>query len=270
MENLFDIEGQVVVVTGGTGILGRCLSTYLARQGATVVILARREEVGNAIVADIRKAGGEALFLMSDVLNKALLEENLATVLDRYGHVDALLNAAGGNLGGATIPPDKTIFDLDAAALKSVIDLNLLGAVLPTQVFLQPMVAQGHGSVVNFSSMSAFRPLTRVVGYDMAKAGISNFTAYMAVEVARKFSPAIRVNAVAPGFFLTDQNRSLLTHDDGSWTQRGQDIIHQTPMGRMGEPEELCGTIQYLISEASKFVTGTVAIVDGGFNVFSI
>ena len=270
MKNLFDITRRVIIVTGGTGILGRAISTYLAAQGARVVILGRNAEKGNALVDDIRKQGGEALFLTTDVMNRNRLELNLADVLAHYGRVDALLNAAGGNMPGATIPPDKTIFDLNADDFKQVMDLNLIGTLLPTQVFLKPMAEQKQGAVVNFSSMSAFRPLTRVAGYGVAKAGVSNFTAYMATEVAGKFSPAIRVNAIAPGFFLTDQNRSLLTTDDGTWTQRGRDIIHQTPMGRMGEPEELCGTIHYLISDASRFVTGTVAVVDGGFNVFSI
>lgn len=270
MKNLFDITGQVVVITGGTGILGRCLAHYLASQGAKVAILARREELGHQIVENIHKEGGDALFLKTNVMDKAMLEQNLSDVLARYGRVDALLNAAGGNMPGATIPPDKSFFDLNPDDFKKVMDLNLIGTVLPTQVFLHPMAEQGTGAIVNFSSMSAFRPLTRVAGYGVAKAGVSNFTAYMAKEVASKFSPHIRVNAIAPGFFLTDQNRSLLTNPDGSWTQRGHDIIHQTPMGRMGEPEELCGTIHYLISPASEFVTGTVAVVDGGFNVFSI
>ena len=270
MNNLFDVKGKVVVMTGGSGVLGRAIMRHLAKEGAKVVILARNAEKGRALEAEIRAEGGDALFLATDVMNQAQLEANRDTILERYGRIDALLNAAGGNRPGATIPPDKSFFDLDPAAFADVMNLNLIGTVLPTQVFLKPMVEQGSGAVVNFSSMSAFRPLTRVAGYGVAKAGVSNFTAYMATEVARKFSPAIRVNAIAPGFFLTDQNRSLLTNPDGSWTERGHDIIHQTPMGRMGQPEELCGTIQYLISDASRFVTGTVAVVDGGFNVFSI
>lgn len=270
MRNLFDIKDRVVVITGGTGILGRCISAYLAEQGARVVVLGRSEEKGNAIVKGIQDRGGEAMFLKTNVLDQVTVEQNLSDVLARYGRVDALLNAAGGNMPGATIRPDQTIFDMNADDFKQVMNLNLTGTLIPTQVFLKPMKEQGHGAVVNFSSMSAFRPLTRVAGYGVAKAGVSNFTAYLATEVATKFSPKIRVNAIAPGFFLTDQNRTLLTNPDGSWTQRGHDIIHQTPMGRMGEPEELCGTIHYLISDASEFVTGTVAVVDGGFNVFSI
>lgn len=268
--NLFDIQGRVVVMTGATGVLGTCIAAYLAEQGAKMVILGRNAEAGNALVSGLTAQGGEAIFLTTNVLDKASLEQNLKDVMKRYGRVDALLNAAGGNMPGATIAPDKTVFDLDIEDFKKVTDLNLTGTVLPTQVFLRPMVDQGSGAIVNFSSMSAFRPLTRVAGYGVAKAGINNYTAYMATEIATKFTPAIRVNAIAPGFFLTNQNRSLLTNPDGSWTPRGEHIIQQTPMKRMGSPEELCGTIHYLISDASKFVTGTVAVVDGGFNVFSI
>lgn len=270
MKNLFDISGNVVVITGGTGILGRAIAAHLAEQGAKVVILGRKADVGNTIVKGIREAGGEAMFLTTDVMNRTLLEQNLADTLKAYGRVDALLNAAGGNMPGATIAPDGTFFDLKTEEFQRVLELNLTGTVLPTQVFLKPMVEQKKGAIVNFSSMSAFRPLTRVCGYSAAKAGISNFTAYMASEVARKFGEGIRVNAIAPGFFLTEQNRTLLTNPDGSWTQRGQDVIRQTPFGRMGRPEELCGTIQYLISEAASFVTGTVAVVDGGFNVYAM
>ena len=190
--------------------------------------------------------------------------------MDKYGKVDALLNAAGGNMPGATISPTGTFFDVRIEEFQKVLNVNLTGTVIPTQVFLKPMVEAGKGSIVNFSSMAAFRPMTRVMGYAAAKAGISNFTAFLANEVAKKFTPGIRVNAIAPGFFLTNQNRDLLTNPDGSYTQRGQDVIHQTPFGRMGDPEELCGTIHYLISEASDFVTGTVAVVDGGFNAFAM
>lgn len=191
-------------------------------------------------------------------------------IVDRYGRVDALLNAAGGNMPGATIPPGKTLFDVQVEEFERVLNVNLTGTLIPTQAFLKPMTEAGHGSIVNFSSMAAFRPLTRVMGYAAAKAGISNLTAFLANEVATKFSPSIRVNAIAPGFFLTDQNRALLTNPDGTLTERGQDVIRQTPFKRFGKPEELCGTIQYLISQASTFVTGTVAVVDGGFNIFAI
>lgn len=270
MKNLFDIKDNVVVITGGTGVLGRAIAIHLADQGAKVVIMGRKAEVGNAIVDEIKKNGGEAMFLVTDVMNREILEQNLADILAAYGRVDALLNAAGGNMPGATIAPTGTFFDLKIEEFQRVLDLNLTGTVLPTQVFLKPMVEQKKGAIVNFSSMAAFRPMTRVCGYAAAKAGISNFTAYMATEVAKKFGEGIRVNAIAPGFFLTEQNRTLLTNPDGTWTQRGEDVIRQTPFGRMGRAEELCGTIQYLISEAASFVTGTVAVVDGGFNTFAM
>ena len=270
MNKLFDITGKVVVITGGTGVLGKAIAKYLALEGAKVVILGRRAEAGNAIVADIKAAGGEAMFLTTDVMKQEVLEQNLADIVAAYGRVDSLLNAAGGNMPGATIALDGTFFDLKPEEFQRVLDLNLTGTVIPSQVFLKQMVKQGEGNIVNFSSMAAFRPMTRVAGYAAAKAGISNFTAFLATEVAKKFGEKIRVNAIAPGFFLTEQNRTLLTNPDGSWTQRGADVIRQTPFGRMGEPEELCGTIHYLISDASKFVTGTVAVVDGGFNTFAM
>lgn len=270
MKNLFDIKDRVVVITGGTGVLGKAIAAHLAEQGAKVVVMGRKAEVGNAIVEDIKEKGGEAMFLTTNVLDEAVLEQNLKDILDKYGKVDALLNAAGGNMPGATIGPNGNFFDLKVDEFQKVLNLNLTGTVLPTQVFLKPMVAQGKGAIVNFSSMAAFRPMTRVCGYAAAKAGISNFTAYMAHEVAMKFGEGIRVNAIAPGFFLTEQNRTLLTNEDGSYTERGNDVIRQTPFKRFGRPEELCGTIQYLISDAAAFVTGTVAVVDGGFNTFAM
>ena len=270
MNSLFNIQGYVVAITGGTGVLGRAIAKYLALNGAKVIILGRKEEVGAEIVADIRKAGGECEFLKTDVMNQEVVQQNCDYIVEKYGRIDTLLNAAGGNMKGATITPEQTFFDLEAKQFQTVLDLNLTGTVIPTQVFLRPMVNQGKGSIINFSSMAAFRPMTRVCGYAAAKAGISNFTAFMATECAKKFGEGIRVNAIAPGFFITEQNRALLTNPDGTFTQRGQDVIRQTPFGRMGEPEELCGTIHYLMSDAAKFVTGTVAVVDGGFNCFAM
>ncbi len=270
MNELFSVKDQVVVITGGTGVLGRCIAEYLATEGAKVVILGRRKEEGDEIVAEIAAKGGEAMFLVTDVINAEVLQANCDEIMAKYGRVDALLNAAGGNMPGATIAPTGNFFDVEIEAFKTVLNLNLTGTVLPTQIFLRPMVEAGKGSIVNFSSMAAFRPMTRVLGYAAAKAGISNFTAFLANEVATKFTPSIRVNAIAPGFFLTNQNRALLTNPDGSLTQRGADVIRQTPFKRFGKPEELCGTIQYLISDAASFVTGTVAVVDGGFNAFAM
>ena len=270
MNELFNIKGYVVAITGGTGVLGRTIAKYLAVNGAKVIILGRKEEVGQEIVAEIKAAGGQCEFLKTDVMNQEVVQQNCDYIVEKYGRIDTLLNAAGGNMKGATIAPDQNFFDLEAKQFQTVLDLNLTGTVIPTQVFLKPMVAQGKGSVINFSSMAAFRPMTRVCGYAAAKAGISNFTAFMATECAKKFGEGIRVNAIAPGFFITEQNRALLTNPDGTFTQRGQDVIRQTPFGRMGDPEELCGTIHYLMSNAAKFVTGTVAVVDGGFNAFAM
>jgi len=271
MDNsLFSINGQVVVITGGTGILGSAIALHLAKEGAKVMVLGRNEQRGEALIRNIKESKGEARFYQVDVLDRKSLEDCRTSILKENGKIDTLLNAAGGNQAGATIPPEKSFFDLEIEAMRNVVDLNLLGTVLPTQVFLKPMSEVKKGCIVNFSSMSAFRPLTRVTGYSAAKAAISNFTQYMAAEVATKIGSGIRVNAIAPGFFLTEQNRALLTNPDGSHTTRAKRIIQQTPFGRFGEPEELCGTIQYLISEASKFVTGTVAVVDGGFNAFCL
>lgn len=277
MNSLFNIKGNVIVITGGTGVLGRTIADYLAQQGARVIILGRNEQAGNKIVEDVRlslsKAGettGSIEFMKTDVMSMDTVQGNCDDILEKFGRVDALLNAAGGNMAGATISPTQNFFDLSADAFQQVLNLNLTGTVIPTQVFLRPMVRQGKGAIVNFSSMAAFRPMTRVCGYAAAKAGISNFTAYMATECAKKFGEGIRVNAIAPGFFITEQNRVLLTNPDGSLTERGNDVVRQTPFGRMGRPEELCGTIHYLVSDASSFVTGTVAVVDGGFNAYAM
>lgn len=270
MNELFSVKDKVVVITGGTGVLGSCIGEYLAAEGAKVVLMGRRREEGDKIVASIREKGDEAVFMVTDVMDSAVVEKNCSDILALYGRVDALLNAAGGNMPGATIAPGGTFFDVDVESFQKVLDLNLTGTVIPTQVFLKPMAEAGKGAIVNFSSMAAFRPLTRVMGYGAAKAGISNFTKFLANEVAVKFTPGIRVNAIAPGFFLTNQNRALLTNPDGSLTERGADVIRQTPFKRFGRPEELCGTIQYLISDASAFVTGTVAVVDGGFNAYAM
>ncbi|MDD6211394.1 MAG: SDR family oxidoreductase [Bacteroidales bacterium] len=270
MKNLFCIKDKVILLTGGCGILGSCMSRHLAEQGAKVIILDRNEEAGKALVDSILKEGGEALFLTTDVLNKEKLEENRQAILERYGRIDVLINAAGGNMAGATIGPDQTIFDLELEAFRKVVDLNLFGTVIPTMVFAEVMAKQKSGSIINISSESAMRPLTRVVGYGAAKAAVTNFTKYMAGELALKFGSNIRVNAMAPGFFLTEQNRTLLTNPDGSYTDRAKTIIAHTPFGRFGEPEELLGTLQWLSSDASKFVTGTVTLIDGGFDAFSI
>ncbi|MCF0196671.1 MAG: SDR family oxidoreductase [Bacteroidaceae bacterium] len=269
MKNYFDIHGKVVVLTGACGVLGSSIAEYLVENGAKVALLARKDEQGNALETKLRQKG-EAKYIRCDVMDKQMLETARQAVLETYGTVDVLLNAAGGNMPGATIAPDKTFGDLDVEAFRQVVDLNLFGTVLPTQVFLPVMAEKGEGVIVNFCSESALRPLTRVVGYGSAKAAIANFTKYMATELATKYSPRLRMNAIVPGFLLTNQNRALLTNPDGSLTARGTSIIAHTPMGRFAQPEELFGTIHYLISDASSFVTGTLSIVDGGFDAFSI
>lgn len=270
MNNLFNVQGNVVVITGGAGILGRGIAGYLAEQGAKIVILDRDEAAGQKLVEEIKNTGGEALFLSTDVLNKEELEKNREDIVAHYGKIDVLLNAAGGNMAGATIPPNKTILDLEIDAFRKVVDLNLFGTVLPSMVFIPELAKQEKGSIVNFASISSLRPLTRVVGYGCAKAAIANFTKYLAAELAQKFGSHLRVNAIVPGFFITQQNESLLLNPDGSYTDRSKSILGHTPFNRFGEPEELFGTIHYLISDASKFVTGTLAIVDGGFDAYTI
>ena len=270
MNSLFSVQGKVILLTGGYGILGSCMAKHLAKEGAYVVILGRNKTKGDALVEEIQSAGGEASFLMADVLDKTSLTRSREEILDSYKRIDVLVNLAGGNQAGATIPPDKTIFDLDIEAFREVVDLNLFGTVLPTMVFAEVMAEQKKGSVINISSESALRPLTRVVGYGCAKAAINNFTRYLAGELAIKFGEGLRVNAMAPGFFLTDQNRALMTNPDGSPSDRCRAILSHTPFRRLGKPEELLGTLQWLASDASAFVTGTVIPIDGGFDAFSI
>ena len=270
MINLFSVKDKVIVLTGGAGVLGASMVHHFAEQGAKVVILDRNEEKGKALQDSVRANGGEAWFLSADVLDKEALEQCYADVMEKYGRIDVLINGAGGNMPGATIPPDKSIFDLEVDAFKKVVDLNLLGTILPTMVFTKAMVEQKKGSIINIASESAIRPLTRIAGYGTAKAAVVNFTKYIAGELAIKYGEGLRVNAVAPGFFLTEQNKNLLTNPDGSWTDRAKTIVAHTPFRRFGEPEELLGTMQWLASDASKFVTGALTVVDGGFDAFSI
>ena len=268
--NLFSVKDKVIILTGGSGILGSCMAKHLAKEEAAVVILDRNDDAGKSLEEDIKKDGGKVLFLYTDVLDKQLLEENAKAIKDTFGAIDVLINLAGGNMPGATIPPDKTFFDLDIAAFRKVVDLNLFGTVIPTMVFAQVMVEQGKGSIINISSESALRPLTRVIGYGTAKAAINNYTQSMAGELAIKFGEGLRVNAIAPGFFLTEQNRTLMTNPDGTPSDRCKTVIAHTPFRRLGQPDELLGTVQYLASDASAFVTGIVIPVDGGFDAFSI
>ncbi len=274
---LFSLEGQVAIVTGGTGVLGGAMARGLARAGAHVGILGRRKERADAVVAEIEAAGGQALALAADVLNQAQLEAARDAVLAQWGHIDILVNAAGGNVPAATLSEDKTFFDLPIDAFEQVFELNLLGTVLPTQVFGAAMTqsrsaelgAAARGCIVNISSMGALRVITRVVGYSAAKAAVDNLTRWLAVELARKYGAGLRVNAIAPGFFIGEQNRDLLLNKDGSLTARGQTIIDHTPAGRFGEPDELISTLIWLCSPGARFVNGVVVPVDGGFAVFS-
>jgi NAD(P)-dependent dehydrogenase (short-subunit alcohol dehydrogenase family) len=270
MYDFFDIRGKVIAITGGTGVLGTSMVEYLAAHGAHVAVMARNLEKGNQLIRKVKDEGGEAIFLQTDVTDEAVLKQNAREIAEKYGTIDVLINGAGGNMPGATIGPNNNIFDLKMDDFRKVVDLNLMGTVMPTVVFAEYMVKAKKGNIVNISSASALRPLTRVAGYGAAKAAVTNFTKYMAGELAVKFGENFRVNALCPGFFITEQNRALLTNPDGSYSDRGHTIIAHTPFRRFGDPEDLLGTLHYLVSDASKFVTGTVAIVDGGFDAFSI
>ncbi len=269
LEELFGLKSKVAIVTGGTGVLGSAMCKSMAKAGAAVVILGRRKEAADNLAKEIIRSGGNAIGVSADVLNKQQLEDAKKLVLDKFGTIDILVNCAGGNMPGAVIMPDKTFLDLKIDDFQKVVDLNLTGTVLPAQIFGEVLVNNKQGVIINISSMTAIRPLTRVVGYGAAKAAISNFTQWLAVEMAKKFGEGIRVNAIAPGFFLTEQNRNLLTNPDGSLTDRGQSIIKGTPFGRFGEPDELCGTLLWLCSDASKFVSGIVVAVDGAFSAYA-
>ena len=262
--SLFDIKDQVVVITGGTGVLGRAIGSHLAREGAKVVLLGRRKDVGEELAEDIRKQGGHATFMVCDVTDIEAVNQVRDEVVRLYGRVDALLNAAGGNMPGATIPPGKTLFDVQVEEFQRVLNVNLTGTLIPTQAFLKPMTEAGHGSIVNFSSMAAFRPLSRVMGYAAAKAGISNLTAFLANEVASKFSPCIRVNAIAPGFFLTDINKRFLEQTPGFY----ENSCRNVPLGRWGDPEEIAPLALFLASSASDYITGADFNIDGGYTLW--
>jgi NAD(P)-dependent dehydrogenase (short-subunit alcohol dehydrogenase family) len=269
---MYDFTGRTFVVTGGTGVLCRAMAQALVGCGANVAILARSEEKGAAVLAAIKDAAGSsgnAIIVPGDVLQADTLQAAKARVIAEFGRIDGLINGAGGNNPNATTRPDLSFFDMPEDAMRYVFDLNFIGSLLPTQIFAKPMVEQGEGVILNVSSMSAIRPLTRVIGYSAAKAAINSFTQWLAVHLAKEYSPRLRVNAVAPGFFITEQNRTLLTNPaEGTLTARGESIIAHTPMGRFGDPEDLLGTVLWLLSPASAFVTGIVVPVDGGFSAF--
>jgi NAD(P)-dependent dehydrogenase (short-subunit alcohol dehydrogenase family) len=267
--DIFVIKGKVAIVTGGTGVLGGSMAKGLAKAGVKVGVLGRRKENAEVIVKEIVQEGGEAIALPADVLDETQLTRARDLVLQKWGSIDILVNAAGGNMPGATVPPGKTIFDLSTEDFKKVIDLNLMGTVIPTMIFSKVMADKKYGVIINISSMAAQQAITRVVGYSSSKAAIDNFTKWMSVEMATKYGEGIRVNAIAPGFFIGEQNKKLLTNEDGSLTDRGKTIIAKTPMKRFGASDELNGTLVWLCSDASKFITGIVVPVDGGFSAFS-
>ena len=266
---LFSLEGQVAVVTGGTGVLGGAMARGLARAGAKVGVLGRRREKAEAAVQTIEAEGGEALALPADVLDREQLEGARKAVEQKWGRIDVLVNAAGGNMPQATLEPGQSFFDLPVEGMEQVVALNLQGTLLPSQVFGESMARAGRGCIVNVSSMAAQRAMTRVVGYGVAKAGVENATRWLAAELARSFGAGMRVNAIAPGFFIGEQNRKLLLDEDGSLTARGRTIIDHTPAGRFGEPEDLIGALIWLCSPGAGFVNGVVVPVDGGFGAFS-
>lgn len=269
LPDLFSLEGQVAIVTGGTGVLGGAMARGLALAGAKVGVLGRRRAQADEAVRAIEAAGGAALALVADVLDRAQLEAARDAVLAEWGRIDILVNAAGGNIPSATLAPGQSFFALPVEGLDPVIALNLQGTLLPSQVFGAALASGGRGCIVNISSMTAQRAISRVVGYSVAKAAVDNATRWLAVELARSLGGRLRVNAIAPGFFVGDQNRALLLNPDGSLTPRGQSIVDHTPAGRFGEPGELVSTLIWLCGAGASFVNGVVVPVDGGFSAFS-
>jgi NAD(P)-dependent dehydrogenase (short-subunit alcohol dehydrogenase family) len=269
LDSLFNIKGKVAVLTGGGGVLAGEMAKAFLNAGVKVVLLDINEDNLKKKIAEFSKSDDELVGIKCNVLDEESLKNVNAEILSRFKRIDILVNAAGGNTAGGTVGLDQTVFDLQYEQFKKVSELNFNGTVLPTLVFGKTMAEQKSGSIINISSMASFRSITRVVGYSAAKAAVDNFTKWMAVELARKFGCGLRVNAIAPGFLITEQNRSLLTNEDGSLTQRGTDVLHMTPFNRFGEPEELVGTVLFLAGDAAKFVTGTIIPIDGGFNIFS-
>lgn len=269
--NLFSLKDKVALVTGGTGALGSAMCQGLAAAGAKVVILARTEAKTSDLARQISEQGGEAVGMPGDVLDRASLQAASEQIISRFGRLDILVNGAGGNRPDATaVAGVRPFFDLPEEALQWVFNLNLMGCLLPSQIFGAVLAQQGQGVILNISSMAAFQPLTRVVAYGAAKAAVNSFTQWLAVYMAQEFGPYIRVNAIAPGFYLGEQNRFLLIDKDtGELTPRGQQIIAHTPMGRFGQPDDLIGTLLWLVSDASRFVTGVIVPVDGGFSAYS-
>jgi NAD(P)-dependent dehydrogenase (short-subunit alcohol dehydrogenase family) len=269
MKNLFDIQDKVIAITGAAGVLAGGTANYLQRQGAFVVYLDLHQERVDRVVQEAKQISDKCCGFACNVLDQAALDKVCEDILETCERIDVLINGAGGNMPGATIGPEQDVFDLQIEDYSKVLDLNLKGTVMPTLTFAKAFKKQGFGCVVNFSSMSSSQALTRVLGYSNAKGAIDNFTRWMATEMALKYGDKIRVNAIAPGFFISKQNRALLTNEDGTYTERGQQVINKTPFRRFGEQEEVYGTIHYLISDAASFVSGTVVPVDGAFSAYS-
>lgn len=268
MDNSFSLKGKVVVVTGGTGILGNSFVNAIVEAGGAVGILGRNAEVAESRAAAINAAGGSAIALVADVMNEQQLVRCKDLMLEKYGRIDGLVNAAGGNHPQGLLKPDEDIFEMNLEGMRNVMDLNLWGTIIPTKVFGKSIADTGKGSIINISSMNSKRAITRVLGYNMGKAAVDYYNQWFAVEMANRYGDAIRMNAIAPGFFLTEQNRNMLTNMDGSYTERGGLVIRQTPFKRFGNPDELKGAIVWLLSDASQFVTGAMICIDGGFSVF--
>jgi len=269
LKSIFNVGQKVVVITGGSGTLGSEMAKGFIYAGAKVVLLGTDENKLNRKVKDLKISGNEIIGVKCNVLDEENIREVNNQIVTKFNRIDVLINAAGGNMTKATIGIGQNIFDMNINEFRKVTDLNLIGTVLPTMIFGKTMADQKSGSIINISSMASTRVITRVVGYSAAKAGVENFTRWMAVEMAHKFGSKIRVNAIAPGFLLTDQNKNLLTHKDGTLTERGKTIIDITPFKRFGEPDELIGTALWLASNASAFVTGIIIPIDGGFLAFS-
>lgn len=265
--NIFDVRDKVIIITGGYGVLGSSIAQYFIDCDAKIVILGRDEEKAQAFAEKLSHTN--AMGLKADVLDKENLISVKSKILEKWKKIDVLINAAGGNMPGATLAPNQTLFDISLEDFNKVTDLNLMGTVIPSIVFGEHMSKQENGSIINISSVAVAQALTRVVGYSASKAAMENFTRWMAVDLAQKFGDKIRVNAIIPGFFLAEQNRKLLTNEDGSLTKRGETIIKNTPMKRFGNSDELNGAVHLLASNGSKFMTGSLITVDGGFSVFS-
>jgi NAD(P)-dependent dehydrogenase (short-subunit alcohol dehydrogenase family) len=264
----FSLEGKVIVVTGGTGILGYAFVQAIVEAGGTVGILGRKTEVAEQRANEVREKGGKALALVADVMDEQQLVAARERLLAQFGRIDGLVNAAGGNAPEGVLMPGENIFRMNMEGMKKVMDVNLWGTLIPTQVFGEAIVKSGKGSIVNISSMNSKRAITRVLGYNMGKAAVDCYTQWFAVELANRYGDKIRMNALAPGFFLTEQNRNLLTKPEGGYTERGELVIRQTPFKRFGHADELKGALVWLLSDASQFVTGAMICVDGGFSIF--